>query len=64
MRLLVITNDFPPNIGGVENYTYSLIKRWRPEDVVVMTRWVEGGEKFDCVFDSLPPIHCLKVAVV
>lgn len=51
MRLLVITNDFPPNIGGVENYTYSLLKRLPPEDVVVMTRWVEGGEKFDTNLD-------------
>lgn len=24
----------------------------------------EGGEKWECVFDSLPPIHCVKVAVV
>jgi hypothetical protein len=28
--------------------------------------WIgrDGGEKFDCVFDSLPPIHNVKVAVV
>lgn len=51
MRLLVITNDFPPNIGGVENYTFSLVDRWRPEDVVVLTRWVQGGEKFDSDLD-------------
>ncbi len=24
----------------------------------------EGGEKWECLFDALPPIHCLKVAVV
>ena len=24
----------------------------------------EGGEKWDCLFDSLPPIHSVKVAVV
>jgi photosystem II stability/assembly factor-like uncharacterized protein len=24
----------------------------------------EGGEKWECVFDSLPPVHCVKVAVV
>jgi len=23
----------------------------------------EGGEEWECVFDSLPPIHCVKVAV-
>jgi hypothetical protein len=28
--------------------------------------WIgrEGGEQWDCVFDSLPPIHCVKVASV
>ena len=24
----------------------------------------EGGEKWECLFDALPPIHCVKVAVV
>ena len=24
----------------------------------------DGGESWDCLFDSLPPIHCVKVAVV
>lgn len=28
--------------------------------------WIghEGGEQWDCLFQSLPPIHCVKVAVV
>jgi photosystem II stability/assembly factor-like uncharacterized protein len=28
--------------------------------------WIgrEGGEEWECLFDSLPPVHCLKVAVV
>ncbi|MEX2048642.1 MAG: exo-alpha-sialidase [Gemmatimonadota bacterium] len=28
--------------------------------------WIgrEGGETWECLFDSLPPIHCVKVAVV
>jgi photosystem II stability/assembly factor-like uncharacterized protein len=28
--------------------------------------WIgrEGGEKWDCLFESLPPIHCVKAAVV
>jgi photosystem II stability/assembly factor-like uncharacterized protein len=28
--------------------------------------WIgrDGGEEWNCVFDSLPPIHCVKVAVV
>lgn len=28
--------------------------------------WIgrDGGEEWDCLFDSLPPIHCVKVAAV
>ena len=28
--------------------------------------WIgrDGGEKWECLFDSLPPIHCVKVAIV
>jgi hypothetical protein len=28
--------------------------------------WIgrDGGEQWECLFDSLPPIHCVKVAVV
>jgi len=28
--------------------------------------WIgrDGGEEWECVFDALPPIHCVKVAVV
>ncbi len=28
--------------------------------------WIgrEGGEEWECLFDSLPPVHCVKVAVV
>ena len=28
--------------------------------------WIgrNGGEDWDCLFDSLPPIHCVKVAIV
>jgi phosphatidyl-myo-inositol dimannoside synthase len=46
MRLLVITNDFPPGLGGIENYTYSLVKRW-PDEVTVVTRHEPGDEEFD-----------------
>ena len=28
--------------------------------------WIgrDGGETWECLFDSLPPIHCVKAAVV
>jgi phosphatidylinositol alpha-1,6-mannosyltransferase len=51
MRLLVITNDFPPNPGGIENYIYSLVRRWPAADVVVVTRRMPGSEEFDASQD-------------
>jgi phosphatidylinositol alpha-1,6-mannosyltransferase len=47
MRLLVVTNDFPPVIGGIENIVFSLVTRWPPDEVTVLTRWVRGGARFD-----------------
>lgn len=47
MRLLEITNDFPPSLGGIENYIYSIVARWEPAEVVVLTRSVEGSEVVD-----------------
>lgn len=46
MRLLEITNDFPPTLGGIENYIYSMVNRWQGE-VVVLTRQVPGHKEFD-----------------
>lgn len=45
MRVLEITNDFPPTMGGIENYIYSIVRRWKPDDVVVLTRL--GGSRED-----------------
>ena len=69
MRLLVITNDFPPGLGGIENYTYSLVKRW-PDEVTVVTRHQLGGKEFDArqsfevlrepVNTMLPTLHLLR----
>lgn len=47
MRLLEITNDFPPTLGGIENYIYSIVARWDPREVVVLTRGGEGAAAVD-----------------
>lgn len=47
MRLLQITNDFPPAIGGIENYIYSLARRWGPDEIAIVTRAAEGQETVD-----------------
>lgn len=51
MRLLEITNDFPPSIGGIENYTYSLVERWPAGDVMVVAPAVQGGAELDRTLD-------------
>jgi phosphatidylinositol alpha-1,6-mannosyltransferase len=51
MRLLEITNDFPPMLGGIENYTYSLVNRWPSEDVMVVAPEVPGAAEFDRTVD-------------
>ncbi|HEX9314593.1 MAG TPA: glycosyltransferase, partial [Actinomycetota bacterium] len=52
MRLLEITNDFPPTLGGIENYIYSIVARWDPAEVVVLTRATNGCEAVDRTLDA------------
>jgi phosphatidylinositol alpha-1,6-mannosyltransferase len=52
VRLLEITNDFPPTLGGIENYIYSIVARWEPADVVVLTRATPGSEAVDATLDA------------
>ncbi|KAA0232520.1 MAG: GDP-mannose-dependent monoacylated alpha-(1-6)-phosphatidylinositol monomannoside mannosyltransferase [Acidimicrobiales bacterium] len=37
MRHLLVTNDFPPKVGGIQSYLWELWRRLRPEDFVVLT---------------------------
>ena len=46
-RHLLVTNDFPPKVGGIQNYLWELWRRLPPEDVVVHTTPYEGAEAFD-----------------
>jgi len=52
VRLLEITNDFPPTLGGIENYIYSIVARWDPADVVIVTRATSGCEEVDRTLDA------------
>ncbi len=46
-RTLLVTNDFPPRTGGIQNFVHALAVR-QPADslVVYASRW-RGAEKFD-----------------
>ena len=59
-RHLLVTNDFPPKVGGIQNYLWELWRRLPPEDVVVHTTPYVGADAFDaaqpfCVVRSREP---------
>ncbi|HEU0131906.1 MAG TPA: glycosyltransferase family 4 protein [Mycobacteriales bacterium] len=48
MRTLVVTNDFPPRPGGIQQFVHALASRLPPDEVVVYApRW-----KRDALFDA------------
>ncbi|HET9689916.1 MAG TPA: glycosyltransferase family 4 protein [Acidimicrobiales bacterium] len=47
MRHLLVTNDYPPKIGGIQNYLWELWRRLPPDDVTVLTTRYHGSAAFD-----------------
>ena len=47
VRHLLVTNDFPPKIGGIQNYLWELWRRLPADDVVVHTTPYEGADAWD-----------------
>jgi phosphatidylinositol alpha-1,6-mannosyltransferase len=47
VRLLVITNDFPPRPGGIQQYVHNLLTRLDGIDVTVFTSRWDGWAEFD-----------------
>ena len=47
MKTLIITLEYPPQIGGVASYTYNLAKNMSGDDVVVYAPKMEGDVNFD-----------------
>ena len=46
-RHLLVTNDFPPKVGGIQNYLWELWRRLPPDEVVVHTTPYDGSAAFD-----------------
>lgn len=46
-RHLLVTNDFPPKIGGIQAYLWELWRRLPPEDVTVLTTPHPEAAAFD-----------------
>lgn len=46
-RHLLVTNDFPPKVGGIQSYLWELWRRLPAPDVAVYTTPYFGAEQFD-----------------
>ena len=55
MRHLLLTNDFPPKVGGIQSYLWELWRRLPPDDVTVFTAsypgaaWWDSQQKFQVI---------------
>ncbi len=47
MRHILLTNDFPPKVGGIQSYLWELWRRLPPDDVAVLTPSYLGAEWWD-----------------
>ncbi len=50
-RHLLVTNDYPPKLGGIQSYLWELWRRLPPDDVVVYTTPYAGTDAFDLAQD-------------
>jgi phosphatidylinositol alpha-1,6-mannosyltransferase len=56
MGHLLVTNDFPPKVGGIQSYLWELWRRLPPERVTVMTTPYAG----DAAFDAAAPMRIVR----
>ena len=47
MRHLLVSNDFPPKVGGIQAYLWELWRRLPPEETFVHTTPYRGAAAFD-----------------
>ena len=47
MKHLLVTNDFPPKIGGIQSYLWELWRRLPPHEAHVLATAYAGAEAFD-----------------
>jgi phosphatidylinositol alpha-1,6-mannosyltransferase len=47
MTSLLVTNDFPPKVGGIQSYLWELWRRLPPDDTVVLTTAHPEAPAFD-----------------
>jgi phosphatidylinositol alpha-1,6-mannosyltransferase len=54
-RVLVVTNDFPPRVGGVQQYLWSLVRLLPPDRVAVIAPNWPGWQDHDARLEF--PVH-------
>jgi phosphatidylinositol alpha-1,6-mannosyltransferase len=47
VRHILLTNDFPPKVGGIQSYLWELWRRLPPDDVTVFTAAYPGASWWD-----------------
>ena len=47
MKHLLVTNDFPPKIGGIQSLLWEWWRRLPPESFAVLTSPYDGAAEFD-----------------
>jgi phosphatidylinositol alpha-1,6-mannosyltransferase len=47
VKHLLVTNDFPPKIGGIQSYLWELWRRLPADEAAVLTTPYEGAQAFD-----------------
>jgi phosphatidylinositol alpha-1,6-mannosyltransferase len=57
VKHLLVTNDFPPKIGGIQSYLWELWRRLPAEEAAVLTTPHEGAADFD----AAAPIHVERI---
>ena len=57
MKHLLVTNDFPPKIGGIQSYLWELWRRLPADEAAVLTTAYPGAE----AFDAAAPIHVERI---
>ncbi|NBY44443.1 MAG: glycosyltransferase family 1 protein, partial [Acidimicrobiia bacterium] len=51
MKHLLVTNDFPPKIGGIQNLLFEWWRRLPSESFAVLTSPYSGSRQFDAAQD-------------
>jgi phosphatidylinositol alpha-1,6-mannosyltransferase len=60
LRTLLVTNDFPPRPGGIQNYLNSLATRLPADDLVVYAPSWEGKSGSHIEFDAAAPFEVVR----